>query len=132
MGHLVMAEALVDSRRFVAAQRHLVTAKTLGSQIEHRYVEDRRAAVETLMPEILVLGDLKTKELSKAEDRVLGWFIEHRTSKTSINQVAEELGIDRKRVKAYLVRLASSENEHSPYRHQTKIRNAYKKRRPVR
>ncbi|HEX8355212.1 MAG TPA: hypothetical protein VF611_20070, partial [Pyrinomonadaceae bacterium] len=114
MGHLVLAEAYVLNELYIEAHRHLVSAKTLESQIDHKYVEDRRRAVENLMPEYL---DLSGKNIGEAEDLLLGWFIERRSTKKSINKVAEEIGKDRKTITRYLERLRNPENKNSPFRH---------------
>lgn len=120
MGHLVQAEAYVQKRAYIEAHKHLASAKTLEVQIDHKYVEDRRRAVENLMPQYL---DLSGKNISEAEDLLLGWFIEHRSGKKSINKVADEIGKDRKTITRYLERLRNPENKNSPFRHLTKLAN---------
>ncbi|MBD0370014.1 MAG: hypothetical protein ICV60_04215 [Pyrinomonadaceae bacterium] len=118
MGHLVLAEAYVQKELHLEAHRHLVSAKTLESQIDHKYVDDRRRAVERLMPEYL---DLTGKTIAEAEEMLLGWFIDRRSSKKSINKIAEDIGKDRKTVTRYLKRLKNPENRNSPFRHLTKL-----------
>lgn len=118
MGHLVLAEACVQRGLYIEAQQHLVKAKSLETQIDHKYVEDRRRAVEGLMPEYL---DLSGKSISEAEDLLLGWFIERRSTKKSINKVAEEIGKDRKTITRYLDRLRNPENKNSPFRHLSRL-----------
>lgn len=114
MGYLVLAEACLQIGLHIEAHRHLVNAKTLENQIDHKYVVDRRRAVENLMPEYL---DLSGKNISEAEDLLLGWFIERRSSKVSVNKVAKEIGKDRKTITSYLRRLLNPENKNSPFRH---------------
>lgn len=118
MGYLVLAEAYVLTDLHIEAHRHLVSAKTLENQIDHKYVEERRRTVENLMPEYL---DLSGKTLSDVEDLLLGWFIEHRSSKRSLNKVAKEIGKHRKTITSYLERLRKPENRNSPYRHLIKL-----------
>ena len=126
MGHLVLAEAHIQNKHYMEAHRHLVSAKTLESQIDHKYVEDRRRAVEDLMPEYLDLSGAKT--LSEAEELLLGWFIDRRSSKRSVNKVAEEICKDRKTVDSYLDRLDNPENENSPFRHLRQLVGKRRKR----
>jgi hypothetical protein len=72
------------------------------------------------MPQYL---DLSGKNISEAEDLLLGWFIEHRSGKKSINKVADEIGKDRKTITRYLERLRNPENKNSPFRHLTRLAN---------
>ncbi len=131
MGHLVMAEAQNVAGLYVEANQHLASAKILERQIEHKYVADRIKSVERLGPmrEVLDLSDCKPEELSKAEDLLLGWFIEHRTHMKSVAHVAVELGLTRKRISDYLVRLASGENQNSPYRHLLSLKDKHQNKR---
>lgn len=126
MGYLVLAEAHIQTEHYMEAHRHLVSAKALESQIDHKYVEDRRRAVEDLMPEYLDLSGTKT--LDEAEELLLGWFIDRRSSKRSVNKVAEEIGKDRKTVDSYLDRLHNPENENSPFRHLRQLAGNRRKR----
>lgn len=126
MGYLVMAEARLQAGESVMAHQNLVIAKSLEDRIDHKYVKDRRARIEEVIPIDLNLQDLESHEFTKAEDRLLGWFIENRTSKRSVNKVAEELRIDRKRISAYLDRLARTKNR--SYGHLVKIRNRHKRK----
>jgi hypothetical protein len=68
---------------------------------------------------------------SQGEECLLGWFIEHRAHKTSIdksiNQVAEELSIDRKKVTNFLPKPATPKHL-LPYARLIKIKDNYKKR----
>jgi hypothetical protein len=118
MGRLVLAEAYVQKGLHVEAHRHLVSAKALESQIDHKYVEDRRRAVENLMPDYFDLSDI---DYDTAKGLLLGWFIERRSTKKSVNKVAIELGKDRKTITRYLDWLRNPENKNSPFRHLTKI-----------
>lgn len=130
MGHLVMAEAHIETGLFIAANQHLAVAKTLERQIDHKYVEGRIRSIEKLesMREVLDLSDCKAKELIKAEDLLLGWFIQHRSDMSSINKVAEDLGVDRKKIRSYLTRLGRIENLRSPYYHLIKLKDKYQKK----
>ncbi len=96
MGHLAMAEVYVETKRFIAADQHLSKARNLDSQIDHEYVRDRRIAVEKRVSRILDLDSFTAADFAKAQDRLMGWFIEHRTTRTSINAVASQLKVDRK------------------------------------
>lgn len=75
----MLAEAYYLKELFVEAQRYLANAKALESQIDHKYVEDRRRLVERLMPEYLDLTGVETT--SQAEELLPGWFIDRRISK---------------------------------------------------
>jgi hypothetical protein len=119
MGYLVLAEAYLLQDSYIEAHRHLASAKSLESQIDHKYVEDRRVAVEKKMPEYLDLTGCKSIE--QAEELLKGWFIDRRSRKTNVNQVAEELGWDWRTVNSYLNKLSKPENRHSPFRHLLKI-----------
>jgi hypothetical protein len=131
MGHLVMAEAQNKSGLFVEANQHLASAKILERQIDHKYVADRIRSIEQLgaMREVLDLSDCKKKEFSKAEDLLLGWFIEHRSHMNSINDVADELGMNRKKINDYLERLSRIENHNSPFRHLLTLKDKHQNKR---
>lgn len=119
MGYLVLAEAFVKKGLHAEARRHLVSAKALESQIDHKYVEERRMAVENLMPEYLDLTGVE--KISDAEELLLGWFIEHRSTKTSHNRIAAEVGRDRKTIASFLRRLNNPEYRNSPFRYLAKL-----------
>jgi hypothetical protein len=127
MSYLVLAEAYVQKRLYLDAHRHLVSAKSLESQIDHKYVEDRRVAVESLMPEYLDLTGCKS--MDEAEDLLLGWYIDRRSTKTNVNKVAEDVGRHRKTIKSFLDRLRNPENRHSQFRHLLKIDKKSSRRR---
>jgi len=121
MSYLVLAEAYVQKRLYIEAQRHLMSAKTLESQIDHKYVEDRRRAVEDLMPQYLDLSG--SENLDHAADLLLYWFIDRRSSKANVNKVADDIGKDRKTVKSYLEKLRMPGNRYSQFRHLLKLLN---------
>ena len=121
MSYLVLAEAYVQKGLYVEAQRHLVSAKTLENQIDHKYVEDRRRAVEDLMPQYLDLSG--SENIDQAADLLLYWFIDRRSSKANVNKVADDIGKDRKTVKSYLEKLRISDNRYSQFRHLLKLLN---------
>lgn len=131
MGHLVMAEAHSKDRLFVEANQHLASAKILERQIEHQYVADRIKSIEQLGPmrEVLDLSDCKSKEFGRAEDLLLGWFIEHRSHMNSVADVADELGFHRKKITDYLVRLSLPKNENSPFRHLLALKDKHQNKR---
>lgn len=130
MGHLAMAETYIETNRFVTADQHLSKARILERQIDHAYVRDRRIAVEARVSKILDLRGFEKEDFAKAQDRLLGWFIEHCTSKASVFAAANDLRIDKKKVQAYLDRLASPAYKDDPYRHLTEIKRPYRKRIP--
>lgn len=125
MGHLVAAEAHSKARRFVEADQHLASAIMLKSRIDHMYVADRIRAIEQSKPmrEVLDLSDCNQRDLKKAQDLLLGWFIEHRSHLKSVNHIAIELGISRNKINSYLDKLARAENKNSPYHHLLFLRN---------
>jgi hypothetical protein len=126
MGYLVLAEAYFQKGLKMEAREYLTIAKTLESQIDHKYVEERRRAVEALMPECL---DLKgVKKLEDAEDLLMGWFIENRTRKSSVLKIAEDVRRDPKTIRSFLRRLRNPENRSSPFRHLAKILGKKKQR----
>ncbi|HJP93003.1 MAG TPA: hypothetical protein VJ875_13685 [Pyrinomonadaceae bacterium] len=110
MGHLVMAEAQTQKKLYAEADEHLANAKILEKQVDHRYVEDRRRAVEHHLPQYFDVTDL---ELKDAEKDLFGWYIEHRSRKENPNRISLELGVGRKTVIKYLQHL----KPRSPYYH---------------
>lgn len=124
MGHLVMAEAHVETQLFMVARQHLSSAKNLESQIDHKYVADRRRAVERLMSKTLDLTGCEN--FSEAEERLMGWYIRHYSHMSSAHAIANEIGLSRKTLTNYLRRLDSN----SPYADLKEIlsRHAKKKR----
>ena len=129
MSHLVLAEANCQNRSFVEAQRHLADAKLLEKQIDHRYVQDRREAVEDLMRDFY---DLRGRSFKEAEKDLMGWFIEHRTSKENVTQVAAALEIDPGTVKRYLKKLPSTSEFHHLVKDLKERGKPGPKKRPVR
>lgn len=126
MGHLVMAEAYIGEGLSIKAQQHLASAKALECRIDHKYVEDRRIAVENLMPSSLDLSGFSNDDFSKAEDMLLCWFIDHKTQKSSVKRVAEELHLDRRIIDNLLIKLDNPETRYAAYRHLTKIKRKRK------
>lgn len=57
------------------------------------------------------------ESLIQAEEMLLGWFIDRRTSKTNVKSVADNLGRNWKTIRNYLERLRNPENVASPFRH---------------
>jgi hypothetical protein len=109
MGHLVAAEAHIQKEFIMAAREHLESAKELESRIDHKYVGDRRRAVEILLSKTLEFGGCDTFE--DAEEQLLGWYIRRYSTMKTINMIADEIGVDRRRLKKYLEDL----DESSPY-----------------
>jgi hypothetical protein len=110
MGHLIMAEAQTQKKFYAEANGHLANAKILEKQVDHRYVEDRRRAVEHHLPQYF---DVTALEFKDAEKDLLGWYIEHRSGKENLNQIGRDIGIARRTVKEYLLHL----EPRSPYYH---------------
>ena len=124
MGYLVLAEAYFLTELHVAFHRYLAEAKALESRIDHRYVQDRRRAVEGLMPQCLNLEGVKT--FGEAEDILKGWFIDRRSSKTSLTQIGKDIGMDRKTVTEFLGKLSLPQYDNFPYRYLAEIINKKK------
>lgn len=100
MGYLVLAEAYFLTGIHVEFHRYLGDAKALESRIDHKYVQDRRRAVEGLMPECLTLKGIKKFDVAK--NTLMLWLIDHRSDKSSLSQIARDIGLDRKTVEKFL------------------------------
>jgi len=111
MGHLVMAEAQTQEGQHVEAERHLANAKILEKKTDHRYVEDRRRAVERQMPQHLDLTGISFKDAKR--EHLMGWYIERRSNKGNLHQIGTEIGVNRNVVVDYLKSLEPT----SPYYH---------------
>jgi hypothetical protein len=131
MGHLVMAEAHIQNGLFVEANQHLSSAKILEGQIDHEYVADRIRAVEKIesMRKFLDLSTCTRKQFDKAEDLLLGWFIEHWTDMSSANKVATDLGLSNPKIKKFLQRLELPQNRSSPYYYMRGLKDKYQNKR---
>jgi hypothetical protein len=111
MGHLVLADAYRESDLIVEARQHLEFAKTLEARIEHRYVKDRRKAIEKKIQTTLTLYHKDCGHINQAVDKVFGWYIGNCKDKSSTNKIAAQLGIGSQRLEAYIERQGPS----SPY-----------------
>jgi hypothetical protein len=131
MGHLVMAEAHIENGLFIEANQHLASAKILESQIDHEYVADRIKAVEKSesMHKFLDLSKCTAKQFDKAEDLLLGWFIEQWSDMSSVNKVATDLGLNRKKILNFVERLDLPENRNSPYYYLRDLKDKYQNKR---
>jgi hypothetical protein len=109
MGHLVLAEAFLQDDFTLKAGEHLAAAKGLESQIDHKYVADRRMAVEKEMSRKLVFTGGKT--FKEAKEHLLGWHILHHSSRVSIKQIDQEIKAGRGKITSYLREL----DESSPF-----------------
>jgi hypothetical protein len=115
MGYLVLAEAYFLTGLHVEFHRYLAEARALESRIDHKYVQDRRRAVEELMPECLNLEGIKS--FGEAKDLLMGWFIHRHSKKTSRNQMAEAIGVNSKTVADFLAKLSLPKYNNFPYRY---------------
>jgi hypothetical protein len=119
LGYLVLAEAHFLTGLHVDFHRYLADAKALESRIDHKYVKDRRRAVEGLMPECLTLKGIKNYGVAK--DLLMGWLIDRLSSKTSRSQVARDIGVDRKKLEKFLDDLNYPQYDDFPYRHLAEV-----------
>ncbi|MFL6253940.1 MAG: hypothetical protein ACJ74T_02885 [Pyrinomonadaceae bacterium] len=126
MGYLVLAEAHFLTGLHVEFHGYLGDAKALESRIDHKYVQDRRRAVEDLMPECLTLNEIKN--FGVAKDLLMGWLIDRHSSKTSPYQIAREIGADPKTVETFLNKLRYPQYKNFRYLHLAKITDKKKKK----
>ena len=109
MGHLVAAEAHIQNEFTIAARDHLEKAKELETRIDHKYVGDRRRAVEILMSKNLEFGGCNG--FKEAKEQLLWWYIRRYSTMKSLHKVAEEIDVDDRWLKTQLKKLKES----SPY-----------------
>lgn len=123
MGYLVLAEAYFLTGLHVEFHRYVADAKALENRIDHKYVQDRRRAVEGLMPTCLTLRGDET--YGDAKDLLLGWLIDRlidrRSSKISRSQIARDIGVDRKKVEKFLDDLGYPQYDNFRYRYLAEI-----------
>ncbi len=124
MGYLVLADAYRAHGDIIESRRHLETAKTLESRIEHKYVEDRRKAIEGKLQTSLILHQEDCKNIAQAEDKLLGWCIGNCEDKHNMHRLSKALKISRGKLTRFILRQGVS----SPYYHLLPSSSAKKKR----